>query len=422
MSARAGPRSTTDWLVARYGGVGDILRWNARPLDRFARWACIVAALAVAVAGAACRGPPRATRAADNQVSTDVLGGPGFPERASPPDSIVFDYVQVPVAADVGIRLRRTARSPLGLDTEDEPLGVKAVQVRGDLVYVLDGVGRRLLGYRRNGEPLFAVGGWGKGPGEFSDPIALALDQDTLFILDVTHPEHLRLYDLAGHFRRSIPLSLDELGSSLAVSGGRIAVGTLMVRAKGGLWYAMIVADRVGSVLWRGCQSHPGYRDSQELGGTLRAYAFRFVSIRQGRVFCAQPISPVVQVFDTAGRFLGAVRRAPRFYRSPRDTTLDMSTVGQRKFGAHWTLHFRFFPLQVGFISLYATFDTTANRTRFRLFACDSTSGRAVCGTGDSPGELVGVLPSDTLLFAAPPTDGYPHWRLNWYTLTLGRR
>lgn len=422
MGARTGPQEATGWLAAYGSEVGGMVGWNARPLDRPVHRGSMVTTVVVAVAGVACRGPTPATRAPATYASTAVLGEPGFAEAASPADSIVFDYAEVPIAADVGIQLRRAARTRLGLDTEDEPLSVRAAQVRGDLVYVLDGLGRRLLGYSRNGEPVFAAGRWGKGPGEFSDPVGLALDHDTLFVLDVTHPEPLRLFDLAGQFRRSIPLALDELGSSLAVSADRIAVGTLYGREKGGLQYAMVVADRQGSVLWRGCQSHPGYRESRGRGGTLRTYAFRFVAIRQDRVFCAQPISPVVQVFDTAGRFLGVVRRAPRFYRPPRDTTLNMSTVAQRQFGAHWTLHFRFFPLRAGFVSLYATFDTTANRTRFRLFGCDSTTGRAVCGTGDSPGELVGVLPSDTLLLAVAPTDGYPHWRLDWYTLTLGRR
>jgi len=53
----------------------------------------------------------------------------------------------------------------------EQPLKIRAAQVRGNNIYVLDGSGRRLFGYDGNGRVIFAVGSWGIGAGQFSDPM-----------------------------------------------------------------------------------------------------------------------------------------------------------------------------------------------------------------------------------------------------------
>ncbi len=161
----------------------------------------------------------------------------------------------------------------------------------------------------------------------------------------------------------------------------------------------------------RGCESHPAYAASRKRDGVIRAFAFREVSRLGARLFCAQPITPVVEIYDTTGHFLGVSRRAPPFYRTPVDQPEGTNAKKLLQYQSTWTDHVKFFPMRDGFVSVYASYDTTAKRIAYMLFECDSTIvpvHRVRCGDAAVTGEPVGLVRPDTLLIIQRDTGPGP--------------
>jgi hypothetical protein len=226
------------------------------------------------------------------------------------------------------------------------------------------------------------------------------------------------VYTLKGHFIEALPVDLEDGGTSIVLPNDLLVIGLLVGRVRHDQSYAMVVTDRSGRVLWRGCERSPAYITSEREGGTLRAFAFRGVTALGGRIFCSQPLTAVVQIYDTAGRFLGTSRRAPPNYRPPRDEATDLSIRALRRFEATWSYHARFLPFPTGFLSVYSEYDTMANHARYTVFACDSATGGTRCAatkTYEEPKLLTG----DTLILVKDGTTADPAWRVDYYLVQV---
>lgn len=376
--------------------------------DRTGSGRVLRTALALGLLGANCGGAEdgRVTvRAAPVSVANEP-----FDEAVEPEESLDFRYHILDEESTGQLRLMLVRNVPLGLDSTAVPVEPLDLHVEDGTFYLLDGQARRIVAYDTSGHVVFTAGSWGTGPGQLDGPVQLGADGDTLLVLDLSHPNHVMKFDRRGTYLGARTLRLDEGGASMAVSadGGTLYVATLVARPRGTERYAMLALDRSGTVLWRGCQSDPRYIASDSAHGMIGAFAFRTVAKQGGLLFCAQPITPIVQMFDTSGHYRGALRRAPHFYRPPVDEMHEAQGIPRTKdvlrFQAKWTKHSRFFPLEHGYLSIYSSYDTLSMRSEFHLFACDSSSDSSAvtrCAAAESPGRPVGVTGNDTVWVVA---------------------
>lgn len=98
------------------------------------------------------------------------------------------------------------------------------VAASGD-VYVLDGQLASILVLSPDGDVLATIGAEGQGPGELSNPSALAVTQDSIRIVDAGNGR-VQVLTGAGDHARSYPLPADYLGGIAIGDDGRLAVPT----------------------------------------------------------------------------------------------------------------------------------------------------------------------------------------------------
>jgi len=282
----------------------------------------------------------------------------------------------------------------------------------GSSLYVLDGEGRRLFRYSRNGTKLtFAVGKWGSTPGSFDVPRRMEVSGESLLVLDATHRQAFSSFDSVGRFLGRRLKGLSEVGGTAFVLVGKsVAIAVLTPRTLGSDTGTVVVANQQGQITAVGCKEDPQYNASRARGGELATYAFRGIALRRDQIFCSQPISPVIEVFDTAGRSVGSIRVAPPFYLAPHDTSYSGPSTrkDELKYESGWMAHSGVYVGPTTFISVYSHYDTLQGSTRFFLFKCHLTADLVVsnCQTGESPGRPIRFRPPDTLFVAMPPKPG----------------
>jgi hypothetical protein len=181
-------------------------------------------------------------------------------------------------------------------------------------------------------------------------------------------------------------------------------VATIKPTMRNGVEYAMVGYGQDNEVQWLGCQVDPAYAESQRQGGMLARFAFRQVSAGADVVLCAQPVSPVVQVYGVDGSYRGVIAVAPPFYVAPKDRSTTSSgvpaTIDMLDFQATWTKHLRLFGTRDGFLSVYSVYGKEQNEVVYLLFGCAfSTDGHRIgkCGASRSPGKPVGLTDGSVL-------------------------
>lgn len=297
-------------------------------------------------------------------------------------------------------QLRQAVMATIRLGTVDstQPVDVQDVAFRGDTAYVLDAETRRLSAYNRAGTRLWSAGGRDANDGRLVRPHRLTLAGDTLYVTDLGAVNRINLFDLGGRFARGFDVDSEKDVLSLAVAGERLFVTIPSPEPDDTTLSVVLMMDRDGKLLGRGCTQHPTVTTSISRRGVLGAYRFSYVWSSGGRVYCQQGVTPVIQVLDGAGRLAGTVDRAPEFFVDPRD---EPETTNPRRMMAHsatWLAPTRFLPSAHGFVWSFIAYDTVTQRSSFRLFACDSATGPAQCAVGETPDRPLQLIGADTLL------------------------
>lgn len=329
-------------------------------------------------------------------------------EPVEPRDDVSFDFVRQPDDSERALALRPLSSVPLGLRPEDAPTSVRDVALGVDATFILDATARQLRGYDATGALRFAVGTWGTDDAQFDTPVALRLQHDTLVVLDLSHTDHIQWYGLDGRYLGAHAFSLEEGGTAIELLGRTTLLATLAGRRHGDRRYTAMAVDEHGRARWSACPRAPQYDASERGGGAAARYAFRTLSRLDDRFFCVQPLSPVVLIHDTTGRYLGASRRAPAAYGAAPHRAQSLNVREIQRFESEWTAHQAMYPTRAGFLSVYARWDTTSGTNRYLLFSCDSARGPVRCGSLWTPHQPVRLLGEDTLLAVTRATAGRP--------------
>lgn len=280
--------------------------------------------------------------------------------------------------------------------------------------YLLDAYDKMVHVFDSGGSHLLSFGGKGSGPGEFIRPLALAFDRDEVLVIDPGQSTLMDAFGDDGTFHSAEYLPLPRIPMSIEVVEGDLYVMTAGAPdSAGGGWELLTVIDSNFEVVGRGCRIDARTVASKLSRGIVGIFQASAVAVLDGRVYCTQPISPIVQVMGPDGRALGRVAVAPPFYRTPVDRPITLNQKEMFKYVAGFTAHNAFYPLRdgPGFVSVYSSWDVESGSYRYWLFRCtlDADWGVHDCAAMESRKLPVLITPEgEVFLLENGEADGPP--------------
>lgn len=331
------------------------------------------------------------------------------------PDSTVIDSAVSP------LRAVRLASIALGRSIDQTPVSVTDVAQHVNRIFVVDSKGRRLRIYDSRGVLLAETGSWGQGDGQFRRPMRIALSHDTVVVLDVVLGGALDYFSVDGVFLGREALGLDgAVATSIAIGPRLRVIAATDPQTKAGSPMLVVVRDPAGRQVSANCMQDPEYLRSRARGGMTSAYTYTSVATAPKgamRILCIQPISPTIQVADSAGNTIAVVHNAPPFYRAPRDIPMTLNEVDKHAFESSWTWHYRVFARGAGFLSVYQTVSAKTGQRDYWLYSCPDLAKRAHCVAGPVHGEPVRFAEPDTLVVVNESVGAENRMRLDTYIL-----
>lgn len=360
-----------------------------------------------------------AADAGDKPASTTKSQG-GYSYTAEQ-QAALAEYDVMPESAVLPLRLQRIALIPLGRSSTEFPAAIGSLKMTDSTLLVIDPAARRLRFYDRRGTATATVSFDSAGTIRHTAPAQAATLGDTLFVVDMDMRRGVVTYDGRGHRLAKIPVSVPGATDLAAIKGQRV-ISTMPNED--------VVANGEGAVLWNlapngraepfGCVPDAWLRSSMKNKTAYAVFRFTGVAAANGRFYCRQALSPVVQIVGADGTAQGAVRRAPAFYkRGPGVSQRGLDEAGMEQFRSTWTEHGRFFPRPSGFVSLYMMLDKQAKTDRQFVFACDSAAGPTRCGTGELKGRPLDFRAPDTLVVAEPDGSAQAAPQIGLYLVRL---
>lgn len=290
-----------------------------------------------------------------------------------------------------------------------------------DTLIVLDGGARQLAAYRAStGKELWRVGQRGPADGEFRAPVHVVRAGDSLFVTDREHPNQVSTFDIHGRFQRGFALLEHRALNDIAISGGRIFI-TILGSERGDTSHALVlIMDQNGNTVGRGCQRDPDVLKSQAAGRLLGVFASSGVVAHDGRVYCFQHATPVVQVLDTNGVAVRTVNEAPPFNAESKDGVFVMDR--QRMFnyiGGTWKPLWLWAPTPNGFVSAYSGYDSVAQRPVYPIFSCENAAGQRRCAQAVLNLRPLKIIARDSILVVDELATGRDRLRVGIVRLRM---
>ncbi|WP_419943492.1 6-bladed beta-propeller [Candidatus Palauibacter sp.] len=322
-----------------------------------------------------------------------------LPQRDLPPEVVVRE-----------LQVRRARTIDLGADSVGFVNAITEVARSDSLLFVLDGMAQTISVYQEsNGAFVRSFGGQGRGPGEFEDPMALAVFDDTVYVVDPTFGPRVSVFKHDGTF---IELrDLEVVGNPtdiVADAAGLVVITPPMPEQQSGQRHIAHRLTHGGEWLSSSCSRDGRFAISAAEGGLLARMPFSFLTATTDAISCTQPISPTFQVIE--GEVPG-LSYAPPFYRAPEDRPLAGVTQSVMfAFLSTWTSHGEAYVWRDRFLSVYSSYDEELASVVYHVFTCVLDRGRVQeCGAVEGLGRIVDAPSRDTIYVeeisdAAAPT------------------
>lgn len=348
-------------------------------------------------------------RSASTRTSRDFIGG--WCSVTLTLVALVSGCGGVPDTAGVDVGLLTLERlDSLVLDIPKGVVQTITEFARQDRGYVvLDGGGQRVHVFDLQGKHVLSLGGPGDGPGEFRDPMSLALRGDTIVVVDPGRGRAMTTFDWNGELLSAGQLPLSH--SPLVVRAEANQTYVLAYPATTPTEEAQEGRSRVwilgssGEVVGRGCYSDPRYIESSAQDGRIGRMLEGSIALEADRLYCIQAISPGIQVMGLDGGMIGAITIRPPFYRDPVDGPFAADRKTGLQFLSEWTAHRGIYPLRegTGFVSVYSQYDPSIEDFRYWLFRCELGQEVRVtrCATAEVAQRPVLVTPDGTVFLEA---------------------
>lgn len=314
---------------------------------------CRAAALGLAIALTACRADDDASSRRDPR-----LGDPKVPRLAL----MLVDSLVLGSPAD-GV------------------LTITDFEIHDGNVYVVDEMAKTVHVFNASGERIRTLGREGQGPGEFRMPASVAFSEEGVLVMDPSHGKRVSLFGHDGRFIEMRNFDTPTAATGILTDRGRmIGMGVVAIAdpAREGR-NVLGITDAAGKRLGAGCAIDERYIESRRAGGMIGSLTYGSVAARDGRIYCTQMISPVVQVMDSLGRPIEQIRLTPPFYAAPEDRPATQDRTAILNYLATFMAHVAFYPVEGGFVSVYSRYSDEWTDIRYHLFICDTTRAEPRC-------------------------------------------
>ena len=318
-------------------------------------------------------------------------------------------FVAVPVDSNSveRITLEEVGSVTLGDDPSVAPRTVSHLVIDTRSIALIDVGQATVYRYDRAGKTAFVLSTRNSTSTGLQAPNTLVLAGESTYVADMEQGAGIFVFDVRGNLVKRIRLRTNSASVGLVSSSAGLALATLAtdqdVSARKAQFLAFLNAD--GTLVAQGCIPDPVYSTSVSQRRFLGLFREIGVSTDGARIYCRQPVSPTIQVFDLHGRPIQSIRFRPPFYVRASDTTATMSQPEIERFETKGMLHSAFFPTSDGFVSVYSRFDEALGRRRYQLFRARRNSAqRQVFGVAESELEPVAFLAPDTLVTVEYPS------------------
>ncbi len=308
------------------------------------------------------------------------------------------------------LQVRRARTIDLGQEGAGFVNAITDVARSDSLLFVLDGMARTIKVYQESdGAFVRSFGGQGRGPGEFGDPMALAVFDDTVYVLDPTHGPRVSVFKHDGTFIELRDLEVSGNPTDMvADAAGLVVITPFLPEQKSGQSHIAHRLTHGGEWLSSSCSRDGRFAISEAEGGVLARMQYSFLTATTNAITCTQPISPTFQVIEGD---VPSLSYAPPFYMAPEDRSFaGMSESGMFAFLSSWTSHSEAYVWRGRFLSVYTSHDEELATVVNHVFTCVLDRGRVQeCGTAEGLGRIVDAPHPDTLYVeeisdAAAPT------------------
>ena len=309
--------------------------------------------------------------------------------------------------ADVVVRelqVHRARTIDLGEDSVGFVNAITDVGRSDSLLFVLDGMAQTIKVYQEsNGAYVGSFGGRGRGPGEFRDPMALAVFNDTVYVVDPTLGPRVSVFKHDGTFIELRDLEVSGNPTDIiADKAGLVVVTPFVPEQKSGQWHIAHRLTYGGEWRSSSCSSDGRFAASEAEDGLLARMQYSSLTATTDAVSCTQPISPTYQVIEGD---LPSLSYAPPFYKAPEDRPVaGITQSGVFDFLATWTGHGEAYVWRDRFLSVYTSYDEELATVVHHVFTCVLDRGRVQeCGTVEGLGRIVYAAYPDTIFLEEIP-------------------
>ena len=169
-----------------------------------------------------------------------VIALGGCDTENSAPSAAALPQSDLP--PDVAVRelqVRRARTIDLGQDSAGFVNAITDVARWDSLLFVLDGMAQTISVYQESGGAFVrSFGGQGRGPGEFGDPMALAVFDDTAYVVDPTLGPRVSVFKNDGTFIELRDLEVSGSPTDIiADAEGLVVITPFLPEQKSGQWH-----------------------------------------------------------------------------------------------------------------------------------------------------------------------------------------
>lgn len=328
-----------------------------------------------------------------------VIALGGCDTENSAPSMTALPHSDLPPGVAVReLQVRRARAINLGEGSVGFVNSITEIARSDSLLFVLDGMAQTIKVYHgSDGAFVRSFGGRGRGPGEFGDPMALAVFDDTVYVLDPTLGPTVSVF---GHDGTFIELRGLEVSGNptdiIADAAGLVVTTPFLPEQKSGEWNIAHRLTHGGEWLSSSCSRDGRFAISEAEGGMLARMQYSVLTATTDAISCTQPISPAFQVIEGG---VPGLSYAPPFYEVPEDRPLAGATPSDLlAFLSTWTSHGEAYVWHDRFLSVYTSHDEESATVFNHVFTCVLDRGRVQeCGTVEGLGRIVDVPHPDTI-------------------------
>jgi hypothetical protein len=294
----------------------------------------------------------------------------------------------------------------LGRDSAGSAIRIGNVVTSDSGIFVLDNAARALFRFGWDGRLALRIPIGITAEAAPPHPRGLAFKDGALYVADLDPTQGLWRYLAAGihenRWRIDHDVSITDV--EIIPEGFVLGSSTDEVRLTRRSDSLLVFVDVNGRTLRRACRADPIYARSSAANGLLSMFTMTGVKSLGGKVFCRQPVSRVVQVFDLEGRLTDSLVFPLPNYRVPEDRAASTSPITINEFKTLFAEFVAHYPTPNELWAVFSRYDTLRAAPQYEILVCGRLE--TACLYATTPHRPLGLRSDSVLLLKSLQSSG----------------